>query len=260
MIAARPIAASALLLVCLAPRPADAERLVISLSTHRVLISSNFTGANLTLFGAIEQDARSVGRAGGYGIVVSVIGPRQTVVTWRKERMLGVWVNARSRTFPEPPSYLAVLANRPIESIASPDVLRRFRIGLRNFLLPQEVNGDIGEVGAEDPFRQAFVRLKVGQQLYRERGNAVTFITPSLFRAAIPLPATVPIGDYEVDVKLFADGVMIAHETTAFEIIKTGFEQLVAQAARDHSLLYGLATAALALLTGWLGSIVFRRD
>jgi uncharacterized protein (TIGR02186 family) len=70
----------------------------------------------------------------------------------------------------------------------------------------------------------------------------------------------VPIGDYDVDVKLFADNAMIARTSSAFEIIKVGFEQFVASAARDYSVLYGLATAAMALMTGWLASVVFRRD
>jgi len=240
--------------------PAAAERLIISLSTHRVLINSNFTGVDLTLFGAIETDAGSVGRAGGYAIVVTVTGPRQSVVTWRKERVLGIWVNTSARTFVEPPSYLAVLTNRPLDAVAAPEALRRFQVGLRQFLLPQDIAGDIAEVAADDQFRQALVRVKREQGLYREQTNAVTFLTPALFRAAIPLPANVPIGQYVVDVKLFADGVMLSRESTAFEIIKAGFEQYVASAAREHGLLYGLATAALALFAGWLGSIVFRRD
>lgn len=254
------LAVTAIVALFAALSPAVAERMIISLSTHRVLINSNFTGVDLVLFGAIEQDAGTVGRAGGYTVVATIVGPRRTVVTWRKERIFGIWMNASSRTFVEPPSFLAVLANRAIDTIAPPDTLRRYRIGLERFLLPQEVSGDVGEVSANDPFRQAFVRLKTEQRLYRERGNAVTFITPSLFRAAISLPANVTVGDYEVDVKLFTDGAMIASQTTAFEIVKTGFEQLIAQAAREQSLLYGLATAALAFFAGWLGSIVFRRD
>jgi uncharacterized protein (TIGR02186 family) len=102
--------------------------------------------------------------------------------------------------------------------------------------------------------------LRGEQGLYLERTNAVTFLTPTLFRTAIPLPADAPIGSYEVDVKLFADGVMIARERSAFELYKVGFEQLVANAARHHGFVYGLGTAGLALLVGWLASVVFRRD
>jgi uncharacterized protein (TIGR02186 family) len=85
-------------------------------------------------------------------------------------------------------------------------------------------------------------------------------MTPQLFRATIPLPDEVPVGSFDVDVKLFADGAMIARSHSAFEVAKVGFEQFVANSAQNHGLLYGLATAAMALMTGWFASIVFRRD
>lgn len=250
----------AVLLTALAAVSARAERLVISLSTHQVQITSSFTGVDLTLFGAIEPDAASVGRVGGYTVVATVTGPRQSVVTWRKERVLGIWVNKSSRTFIDAPSYLAVLANRPVDTIAVPDTLRRFQVGLRNFLLPQQLGRDVGDVPPDDEFRRAFVRVKAEHGLYREQANAVTFFTPTLFRAGVPLPANVPVGEYDIEVKLFADGAMLARVSTAFEIVKAGVEQYVAVAAREHSLLYGIATAMLALLTGWLGSVMFRRE
>ena len=65
---------------------------------------------------------------------------------------------------------------------------------------------------------------------------------------------------YEIDVKLFADGVLLTRNQTALEVVKVGFEQFVAHAAVDHGLLYGLATAMMALLTGWFASVVFRKD
>jgi uncharacterized protein (TIGR02186 family) len=240
---------------------AMAERLVISLSTHRVLINQNFTGVELTVFGTIEQDAAAVGRpGGGYTVVVTVLGPRESVVTWRKERVLGIWANARSKTFVNAPSYLAMLSNRPVDAIAGPDILRRFQIGLAQFPLMEQAGATTAVVASDDSFRDAFVRLNRQHGLYREQPNALTFLTPNLFRAAIPLPANVPIGEYEVEVKLFVEGALLARDTTAFEIIKAGFEQFVATAAHEHSILYGLATAMLALLTGWLGAVVFRRD
>jgi uncharacterized protein (TIGR02186 family) len=111
-----------------------------------------------------------------------------------------------------------------------------------------------------DPFRAAFVRIESEFGLYSESATAVTFLTPTVFRASIPLPSQVPTGIYSIEVKLFAGGEFIAGSSTALEIIKAGFEQYVAEAARDYGLLYGLATAMLALLTGWFASVVFRRD
>ncbi len=112
----------------------------------------------------------------------------------------------------------------------------------------------------DDPYRVAFVRLSSQQGLYRESGAGVTFLTPTVFRAAIPLPAVVPTGAYVIDVKLFADGALVARTGSALEVVKAGFEQFIAEAARDYGFLYGLATALMALLTGWLASVIFRRD
>ena len=140
------------------------------------------------------------------------------------------------------------------------NTLRRTQTGLARVLLPQEISGDIADSIRDDPFRLAFLRLKIDQKLYGEQQNGVTFLTPALFRASIPIPDNAPTGSYEVDVKLFADGAMLARTQTALEVVKVGFEQLVANGARDHGLLYGLITAAMALLTGWLASVVFRKD
>lgn len=236
--------------------PVHAERMVVSLSAHRVLINPSFTGAEPVLFGVIERDAGSATRRSGYDVVVTVTGPRQDVVTRQKDRVFGIWVNAKSRTFSDVPSYLAVLSNRPLASIASPETLQRLQIGITK--LPMTTSS-ADEPGTE-AFRAALVRLNREHDLYREETNAITFLTPNLFRTAIELPANAPIGNYEIDVKLFADGALLTRQTSAIEIVKVGFEQFVASAAREHGFAYGLATATLALLTGWAGSIVFRRD
>lgn len=262
----RTIATGSLLAACIAAALAgttgcaQAERLITSLSSYRIFITSNFTGAELVLFGVIERDIDTVTRRGGYDIVVTVTGPRQTIVTRRKRRALGIWVNTESRTFVEVPSFLAVRSNRPVAEIANPELLRRNQIGLDNILLPQQIGPDVADVRHEDPFRMAFLRLMKDRGLYRERDNAVTFLTPTVFRAAITLPADVPIGSYEVDVKLFADGTLLWRDPLAFETVKVAFEQFVANAARDHGVVYGLSTAGLALVIGWLASVIFRRD
>ena len=113
--------------------PAAAERLVTSLSTHQVMITSNFTGTELVLFGSVERDAATVPRRGGYDIVVTVIGPREGMVTRLKSRVFGIWTNTESYTFDRAPAYLAVLSNRPLDAIASRRTpARRLEVGLRN--------------------------------------------------------------------------------------------------------------------------------
>jgi len=257
----RPLAPFAGLLALLASAPpAAAERLIASVSNHRVQVSPSFTGEELVLFGSIERTPNDPQRRGGYDIVATVTGPRQNLVTFRKDRVLGIWVNVDSRVFDNAPAYLAVLANRPLEAIANAETLRRLQLGLAHVLLLQRAAVTIADSAPDDPFRLAFLKLRQQQRLYREATTDVTFLTPTLYRATIPLPAEAPVGNYDVDVRLFVDGAPIARTTSAFEVYKSGFEQLLTSAARDHGFLYGLTTVMMALVTGWFASVVFRRD
>jgi uncharacterized protein (TIGR02186 family) len=240
--------------------PARAERLIVSVSNHRVTVTPNYSGEELVLFGSVEKDASTPATRNAYDLVVTVSGPRADMVTRRKERKFGIWINTDYRQFLQVPGYLALFANRPFDAITSPEVARRQQLGLNNVLLTQRVGPDYADVVPNDAFRSAFVRLQTQHGLYREDTSAVTFLTPTLFRTGIPLPAQVPIGTYQVEIKLFSDGALVTHTDTAFEIDKVGFEQFVATNARQNGFVYGLVTAAMALMTGWMASIVFRRD
>ncbi len=139
--------------------PAKAERIVSSLATHQVLITSQFIGLDLALFGSVERDVTDVNHRCDYDLVVTVTGPRESQVTRRKERVLGIWVNAESREFINVPAYLAVLSTRPYEAFANQHVRRRLQLGLERTLLPQQIGGDVADVVRDDPFRVASLRL-----------------------------------------------------------------------------------------------------
>lgn len=242
-------------------QPVSAERLVTTVSRHQVMVNSSFTGTSIVLFGTIEPDNPAARRrAGEYDLVVTVAGPKQTMVTRRKQRVFGIWTNTSARTFVNVPSYLAMLANRPFEQVTDVESLRRMQIGFDNVVLPQEIGSDIGDVSRDDPIRAAFIRLKAEHKLYVQSTNGVTFLTPTVFRAEIPLPAEAPVGNYDVDVKVFSEKAFLARSNSAFELIKVGFEQFVANAARDYGLLYGVTTAMMAIVTGWFAAVMFRRD
>src|SRR3954471_4591998 len=248
------------LVAVLATSPACAERLIASVSNHRVTVTPNYSGEEPVLFGSVEKDAQTPAGRNNYDLVVTVAGPRADMVTRRKERKFGIWINTDSRQFLKVPTYLALFSNRPFEAIASPEVQRRQQLGLNNVLLTQRVGPDYADVVPNDPFRSAFVRLRTEHGLYREATSAVTFLTPTLFRTGIPLPGEVPIGTYNVDIKLFADGQLVTRAESAFEIVKVGFEQYVATTAHQNGFIYGFVTAFMALMTGWMASIVFRKD
>src|SRR5207249_2287029 len=89
----RPTLLAAAALIASAAPPAAAERLVTSLSQHRVMVTSSFTGSEVVLFGGIERDPETSSLRTSYDIAVTVTGPHQSIVVYRKERVLGIWVN-----------------------------------------------------------------------------------------------------------------------------------------------------------------------
>lgn len=237
--------------------PAVADGLVLSLSKPRITITSSFSGDSIVLFGVAPAPADD---GAPQDVVVTVRGPDASFTTWRKERRLGLWTNGESRSFLAAPSYLAVLSNRAPALIAGAETLRKEKAGFINIPLLQRVGFDYADVVTEDPFRQAFLRVKQAQGLYFERPNEVEFLAPHVFRTVIPIPGIAPIGTYQVEVKLFEGGIVTAQGTLPLEVTKVDFEQLVASAAQNHPLLYGLITMLGALAVGFLANLVFRKD
>ena len=127
----RMLAASVMILLA---KPVFAERVVMAISSENVAINSNFSGTDITVFGSIERDRASISRPGEYDVVVVFKGPPVDVVTRKKERIFGVWINRNSRTFLSVPSFYALAANRPPEDIAQSQALQANQIGLENIL------------------------------------------------------------------------------------------------------------------------------
>lgn len=239
--------------------PAAAERLVAAVSAHQVAISSNFAGTDLTVYGSVERDGATVSRASGYDIVVMLVGPRHTVVTRRKDRVLGLWANRDWRTY-DAPSFYAVATTRPFAEMAPPQVLAAQQIGTANLILPEGIPGGVEVQARGAEFREAFLALQNKAGLYTEYPSAVKFLGANLFSVTLPIPAEVPVGRYSARVLVLSDGSPLAEHVSMIDVAKTGFEQQVADLSAHRGVIYGLVSVLIALTTGWLGGVLFRRD
>ncbi len=239
------------------PAPAMAETLIVTLSRPTIAVRSNFTGSQIVVFGGIERDGMSVARR-GYDIVAVVRGPALDTTVRRKDRVMGLWINRGSERHEALPGYYAVLSNRPLEDIASDRLRRSLIIGAETLVNPTASSE--GEPVPPTRFGRALLEQREADQLYVEIEKGVSFLGRAMFRGTAILPASVPIGTYTVDVHLFSGGALLTSETAEFQLRKEGFEQIVTSVSREQPALYGLGTIALAFFTGWLGSVIFRRD
>lgn len=249
------------ILTLIAAPGARAEGLVASLSEHLVSITSSFTGSDILVFGAVgEFDDPTVSPFETFDIAIVVRGPPDTVVARRKEHVAGIWVNRRSVVFRDVPGYYAVASTGPLREIATEEVLARHQIGtgFMRFALSKPS-------GADDPvavgdYQSAVIRNRMREELYRQEPGAVTFLGERLFRWTVKLPATVPVGNYKVEVYLLRGGQIVSAQFAPLFVYKTGFERRVFGLAHNWPLFYGLAAVLIALAAGWLANRVFGQD
>jgi uncharacterized protein (TIGR02186 family) len=234
-------------LLATAPTQA-AEPLVADLSDHRIEITAGFTGTEVLLFGAVEEEG---------DVVVVVRGPEETVRVWRKGRYGGIWLNDKSVVFDRVPSFYAVGSSRPLWEIADDPVLNRHTIGVDR--LQFEAQG-LGKTDATYIlFRDALIRNKQLVELFATDVDKVRFLGDRLFRTRLFFPTNVPIGLYFVEVLLLRDGQVVSAQTTPLVVNKAGVGADVFIFAHKHAALYGIMAVAAALMAGTLAAYVFRK-
>jgi uncharacterized protein (TIGR02186 family) len=234
---------------------AQADDLVSGLSQDQIQITSNYTGSDLLVFGAIERDSEAADTAKS-DIVVVVRGPSATMEIRRKQRFAGIWINNREVTLTGMPGYYFVASTGPLGKIASEDTLERYQIGLDN-VAPQTASTH--KVSRIEQFRQAVVRERMRAHVYAFAPEGVEFLSQSLFRVHVPVPADAPRGQYTAEVYLFHGGEVISAQSTPLFVDQIGIERRLFNLAHDEPLGYGLAAVLMAVLLGWLSSFMFRQ-
>jgi len=235
------------------------ERIEIGLSTEIIAITSDFSGVELTIFGAVDNIDPLIQRQGRYDVAVILEGPTSNLVTRRKERVLGIWMNVDSQAFINVPESFLIASTRPPQDMTDLGTMARLSLGVEQIRLRSYEPDTADEADVLD-FTQALRRLKEEGNLYEEFPAGVRFISQSLFRAQLRLPANVPLGRHTARAYLFRQGVLVAQTQSSLDIRKAGVEFQIYEAAQNRSLLYGMASVALAFLVGWLGRVMFRKD
>lgn len=239
------------LLACLPWQPAAGQDmpLVAALSQTEIEVTTGFTGASLMVFGSTDQPVGP----GGDEVLVVARGPTRPVVVRRKVPILGVvWVNGPAARFADVPGYYVISGTRPAWQILPEEARQANGLGLD--ALP------LANTGARSPaFRRALLELERDSGLWLEDKAPVEIGGSRLFHVRLPLPATVPTGDYRVEVLLVRSRRIVDRQELSFRVDRTGTADRIATVAENQPLIYGIVCVLAAGLAGWLGSVLFRR-
>jgi uncharacterized protein (TIGR02186 family) len=249
--------ALALTFVCLAfamTSSVRAQDLVSGISQDQVEINSSYAGTSIVVFGAIEGADNTPSTQND--VVVVIRGPSADMTVRRKARIAGIWINRDQMKLYGMPGYYFVASTRALEKIASLQTLARYQIGLAN-VIPQRMGTHVRNKG--EPFRIAAIGERARDGLYQQ-SESVEFLSYSLFRVQVPIPATVPRGEYTVEAYLFRDGTVTSAQSTPLYVDQQGLERRLYRYAHASSLVYGVATVLMAMFLGWLSSLLVRQQ
>ncbi len=173
-----------------------------------------------------------------------------------KQKVAGIWVNADSARFRSAPSFYAVASSRPIANVVDERTAAIYELGVDKLQLSPSSLNDSAEL---DRFQAGLIDLRERSGLFAERPGSVEITDGVLYRARIPLPARVIVGDYTAETFLVQDGRVVAAAVRDITIRKSGFERFMAVAAERWSFLYGLTAILLAVGMGWTAGAIARR-
>ncbi len=225
--------------------PTARAALSIDVSSETIRVTTGFNGSAITIFGVQEQQ-------GALAIVVE--GPSKTMTVKKKSPVFGLWTNTDSRRFVNMPAYYEMAASAPLDEVAAPETLRSNRIGLTNILIaPADDDGTAA-------FSNALVRIQQDHGVYGKTVKPLTYITPALFKATFELPAVVSPGQYKVSAFLFHDGALLEQTSASFEVVPDGWSARLRHFATNFGLLYGFAGVLMAMVAGWLATVLLKRE
>ncbi|MBY6137500.1 TIGR02186 family protein [Nocardioides marinus] len=246
------LAAAALLLPQTAAKAAK-EEVVLGLSQDRVAITATFDGSEILVFGAVKRET-PIPVDDPLEVVVTVSGPAPAVMVRRKEKKLGIWVNADSVLVDSAPAFYAVATSAPFDQVLTDTEDLRHRISIERAI--RSVGAAMHIRGAQD-FADAVVRIREKNGLYSLRENTVAVDEQTLFRTAIRMPANLTEGTYATRIFLTRGGEVVSSYETAIDVRKVGLEKFLYALSREQPFIYGLMSLAIAIAAGWGASAAF---
>lgn len=245
-----------LALICLlaAALPALAqEEVVADLSQNRVAITTDFDGSEILVFGAVKREAPI--DPVPLGVIVTVEGPHQSLMVWRKSRIAGIWANTSAVEIDSAPSFYAVATSAPIG-----DILLQVE-DLRHRISPRRAIRSVGvpdEVLDSPEFTDALIRIREGERLYQVNERVVSLTQETLFSTAVDLPANLVEGNYAVRIFLTRNREVIASFDTEIFVQKEGLERFLYALAHERPFYYGILSLVIAGAAGWGASAAAR--
>jgi uncharacterized protein (TIGR02186 family) len=242
--------ALSILLSMIRTAESSADKMAVDLSNDQVQINTGFNGTDVMLFGTTN---------GADDIIVTITGSPETNMVRKKTQIAGIWVNTENVIFDGAPNFYAIASTRPLGQIAEPRILKLHQIGVQNLAIVLSQSSKKPTNKALTKYKQALVRLKNELGLFVINPMNVKLIDDQLFKTNIYFPANMSTGNYIAEVFSFKNGELVEKTNKPILVEKVGIGAEVFNLAHNQSALYGIIAILIAVGSGWIAAVVFRK-
>jgi hypothetical protein len=247
---------SILCLLVLFPRCSRAQGSYIDCSPNLIQVRAFFHGTWVKIHGRCPSGSR---------VLVEVVGEDEKEILMKMGRRGLLWMNVAEVHIEGAPN-LYLLLGHSETSLATPSNKMDFRdgknCGYGQLLQRVRISGSHVDEAEKVKLFEEFVNLKESESLYGILPNAIQ-VEPrgdgDYFEGRFWLPPRVYAGDYAVRPLLVIGNEILRGSSTKIKVVRVGLPAILSSLALRQPALYGILAVVVAMATGLLMGVVFRR-
>jgi uncharacterized protein (TIGR02186 family) len=222
--------------------------LYLDVAQSSVDVTTGFEGAEITVFGAINETG---------DLAITLKGPLKRVILRRKESTNGLWMNRTNMDFRRVPLFYDYAVSKDEQFLASEETLRQLDIGINYVSFDPDSKADQKTISE---FQEALIRTQQEKGNYSLDPRMIHFSGSKLFRTNFYLPQSVPMGRYTIEAILMRGGKIIEQQEKFIEVKPKGISAMILFYATNYSFVYALIGLGIAISAGLTGFFMLRRD
>lgn len=225
----------------------DRKNLAVEIARDHVDVTVGFAGTSVEIFGD-RRDKKT-------DVAIVLTGPLRDITIWKKERVMGTWVNRYFMSYKNMPIYYHYALSSEKDDKKTQKMLLENNIGYDAIL--KNVKRDYSPAIKDfEIYDTALLTKKRYGGVYFDDSANIMFLNDNFFRLRFMIPPSAPTGEYTVHSYLIRDGVVKQHSQSSLIVEQVGLNAFLYNAARDYSLVYALVCIVIGLFSGWLVSVL----
>ena len=146
-----------------------------------------------------------------------------------------------------------------MSEITETDELKKQKIGIHNVITTASLSSKDENIETFKSFKDALVRGQKTNGLYLDMPLKIDVVSKRLFKTNLHFTNNMTTGIYTVKVFSFQKKRLVSMVSKTISVEKIGIGAEVFKFAKEQSALYGLLAILIAVLSGWVASVIFRK-